>query len=198
MVLAAARPETRWLAVDLLPEMVDETARRVAAAGLGDRVRAVVGDMSSPPVDPDTQDLIWCEGAIYNVGITEALTSWRRLLRRGGTVVFSEPVWLVDSPPPEIVEWWQTEYPEISGRAGVVARVEAAGYRVIASSVLPASAWWDEYYGPMEGRLAELRTRVPDDPIAADVASAAEREIEMFRRFADTYSYEFFVVQPVG
>ena len=79
-----------------------------------------------------------------------------------------------------------------------MARVEAAGYRVIASSVLPASAWWDEYYGPMEGRLAELRTRVPDDPLAADVASAAEREIEMFRRFADTYSYEFFVVQPVG
>ena len=30
-------------------------------------------------------DLIWCEGAIYNVGIEAGLRDWRRLLRRNGT-----------------------------------------------------------------------------------------------------------------
>ncbi len=29
--------------------------------------------MASPPVEPATQDLIWCEGAIYNKGVTEGL-----------------------------------------------------------------------------------------------------------------------------
>ena len=29
-------------------------------------------------------DVIWCEGAIYNMGVEAALKDWRRLLVRGG------------------------------------------------------------------------------------------------------------------
>ena len=64
VALASALPEARLLALDLLPSMVDEANRRFAAAGFGDRVVAQVGDMAAPPVEPGTQDLIWCEGAI--------------------------------------------------------------------------------------------------------------------------------------
>ena len=67
-----------------------------------------------------------------------------------------------------------------------------------AAFVLPAPAWWDEYYDPMRERVASLRERLPDDPIAGDVAAAAEAEIDYFGRFSDCYSYEFFVVQPTG
>ena len=197
MVLASALPEARIVAVDLLEPMVAETERRVTDAGLGDRVEVVVGDMAAPPVEPGTQDLIWCEGAIYNVGVTEALTGWRALLAPGGTVAFSEPVWLVDSPPGEVREWWTAEYPPMSDRAGVEARIAAASYRTVGSFVLPASAWWDEYYSPMQDRIADLRARLGDDPVAAEVADGAEAEIDMFGRYSDCYSYEFFIVQPM-
>ena len=70
--------------------------------------------------------------------------------------------------------------------------------RLIVCAVLPASAWWDEYYGPMQDRVAGLRSRLPDDPIAEEVAAAADAEIDYFRRFSDHYSYEFFVVAPTG
>ncbi len=196
VVLGSALPDARVLALDLLPSMVDEANRRFADAGFGDRVVAVVGDMAAPPVDPGSQDLIWCEGAIYNLGVTEALTTWRPLLRTGGSVAFTEPVWLVDSLPTEIHDWWSSEYPAISHRAGVVARIEAASHHTVASFVLPASAWWDEYYDPMQDRIADLRERRPDDPVADEIATAAEAEIDVFRRFSDCYSYEFFVVQP--
>lgn len=48
-------------------------------------------------------------------------------------------------------------------------------------------------------RVAILRARFPDDPAAAEVAAAAEVEIEIdcFRRFSHCHSYEFFVVQPL-
>jgi SAM-dependent methyltransferase len=191
-------PEARIVAVDVLRVMVDEANRRITVAGFENRVLVVVGDLGAPPVDPESQDLIWCEGAIYQLGVTEALRVWRSLLKPGGTVAFTEPIWLVDAPPKEIHDWWSSEYPAISDAAGVEARIRAASYRTVASFVLPASAWWDEYYGPMQDRIASLRQRLPDDPIAGEVVAAAEVEIDHFRRFSDCYSYTFFVVQPTG
>jgi serine/threonine-protein kinase HipA len=152
--------------------------------------------MGAPPVAPASQDLVWCEGAIYNLGVTEALRTWRPLLAPGATVAFTEPVWLTASPPEELVAWWHAEYPPLSDDAGVRARIEDADHRTVVSFVLPASAWWDEYYEPMQDRVEALAARLPDDPAAAGVVAAATEEIEMFRRFGDHYSYAFYLVQP--
>ncbi len=67
--------------------------------------------MGAPPVTDASQDLTWCEGAIDHLGVSEALRAWRPLLRPGGTVAFTEPVWLVDSPPLPASAWWK-EYDE--------------------------------------------------------------------------------------
>ena len=198
MALASALPEAQVVAVDLLPTMAEEANRRFRAAGFDNRVVAVVGDMRRPPVAPGSQHLIWCEGAIYNLGVTAALGAWRPLLEPGGTVAFTEPVWLVSSPPKEVHDWWLSEYPAITDSAGVRAQVTAASFQTVASFVLPASAWWDGYYQPMQSRIADLRARLPDDLVATGIADAAEAEIGYFQRFADCYSYEFFVVQPSG
>ncbi len=195
--LARALPEARILAVDVLADLVDEANRRFAEAGLGDRVQAQVGDMAQPPVAPDSQDLIWCEGAIYFMGVTEALRAWRPLLGTGGTVVFTEPIWLTDAPPDEVRTWWLSEYPAITDDVGVRSRIAAAGHRAVATFALPASAWWNEYYEPMSARVEVLRARLPDDAAALEVVRSAETEIDMFQRFADHYSYAFYIVQPI-
>lgn len=194
--LASALPAARILGVDCLAAMVEEANRRFSVAGIDDRVEARVGDMAEPPVAPNSQDLIWCEGAIYFLGVTEALRRWRPLLHTDGAVAFTEPVWLVDSPPAEVREWWLSQYPAITHDAGVRTRIEAADYRTVTSFPLPASAWWDEYYQPMLTRIEELRARLPDDRTAIEVVTAAESEIDFFRRFSDCYSYAFFIVQP--
>jgi ubiquinone/menaquinone biosynthesis C-methylase UbiE len=197
VALARSLPEARIVAVDLLAPMVEDANRRFAESGIRDRVLAVVGDMAAPPVAPGSQDLIWCEGAIYNMGVTEALRAWRSLLGPEGSVAFTEPVWLVDSPPSEIREWWLSEYPAITDVEGLRARVDAAGFRTVAWFPLPASAWWDEYYEPMLGAIESVKSRFAEDPAAGEVVAAAEAEIESFRRFGDSYTYSFFVVQPI-
>jgi trans-aconitate methyltransferase len=198
VTLACALPEASIMAVDLLPPMIERANRRFAESNLEDRVVAVVGDMAEPPAAPGSQDLIWCEGAIYNLGVTEALRTWRPLLSPGGTIAFTEPIWLVDSPPPEIRDWWSSEYPAITDAAGTRSRVWAASYRTIASFPLPASAWWEEYYEPMLARIEGLKSRLTDDPTAREIVTVAETEIEHFRRFSECYSYAFFIVQPTG
>ena len=76
------------------------------------------------------------------------------------------------------------------------AQIDLAGYRTLESFTLPASAWWDEYYEPMQDRLAALRARLPDDPAAAEVVRSAQVEIGMFQRFSEHYSCAFFIAQP--
>lgn len=194
--LADALPDSMIVAVDVEPSMVVETARRIRAAGVADRVVAAVADMAAPPVARGSQDLVWCEGAIYFLGVATALRTWRPYLTASGCVAFTEPVWLRSDPDQEIASWWSREYPAITDANGVRRAILDAGYRVIDSFVLPSEAWWNDYYGPMEARIPEFLAEYRRDTIALEIAAAAEKEISMFRRFSDSFSYAFFIVCP--
>jgi trans-aconitate methyltransferase len=198
MSLAGALPNSDIVAVDVLPSMVVETARRSRAAGAANRIVAAVADMAAPPVAHGSQDLVWCEGAIYFLGVTTALRTWRPYLTGSGCVAFTEPVWLRCDPDEEIAIWWSTEYPAITDANGVRQAIRDAGYRVIDSFVLPAEAWWTDYYGPMEAKIPEFLAEYRRDEIALEIAAAAEKEISMFRRFSDAFSYAFFIANPVS
>ena len=196
LVLAEVLPEATVTAVDLVPQMVEEAGRRVARSGFGSRVRVEVGDMMDLKVAAASQDLIWCEGAIYFAGIAEALRTWKPLLIEDGSIAFTEPIWIHPSPPEELEVWWREEYPAITDAEGVVDAVAGAGYDTVVSFLLSPESWWNEYYGPMEERIPEFLDGHPSDPVAREIADEATNEIEMFRRFSDFYSYSFFVVQP--
>lgn len=196
LVLAEVLPDAEILAVDLTPSMAAEAERRCRGAGFGDRVRVVEGDLLAPEVPLKSQDLIWCEGAIYFAGVEEALLAWAPLLAPGGAAAFTESIWIHHSPPNELVAWWRGEYPGITDESGVRALIKQAGYETVGSFVLPADSWRDEYYVPMQDRIIEFRAVHRNDETAKEIADSAETEIEMFRRFSEYYSYGFFVVQP--
>ena len=195
--LAKWLPEARLVALDLLPSMVVETRRRCGDNGIQDRVVATVADMGAPPVATASQDLIWCEGAIYNLGVTDALRRWRPLLTERGCAGFTEPVWLLDEPCAEIRRWWLAEHPAITDLSGVNDAISAAGYTLVASFTLPTETWWD-YYGPLEQRIKEFLAAHAGNDVAEGIAGATREEISMFRRYGEAYGYAFFIVKPVG
>lgn len=196
LVLAEALSDASILALDLTPSMAAEAHRRITEAGLGDRIRAEIGDLTDSGALPAGQDLIWCEGAVYFAGVKNALRIWKPLLADGGTIAFTDAIWIHPSPPEELVTWWRNQYPAITDEHGVRAAIDAAGYDVVGSFVLPPETWTDEYYDPMEGRIAEFLGAHPDDPIATEIAAEATNEINTFRANSQYYSYAFFVVQP--
>ena len=197
LVLAEALPSASIVALDLTPLMVAEASRRCTEAGLDGRVQVRRGDMLSAVAPPASQDLVWCEGAIYFAGVEHALRTWKPLLTATGTVAFTEPVWIHHSPPDDIVGWWRDEYPAMTDEEGVRAAVRSAGFDTIGFFVLPADSWWNEYYGPMEERVQQFLKAHPDDPTATEIADEATREIETFRSHSEFYSYGFFVVRPM-
>ena len=72
--------------------------------------------------------------------------------------------------------------------------VADAGFSIIEDFTLPESAWWDGYYGPMEKRISELREKYRDEPALLEVLDGEQKEIDLYRRYADTYGYVFYVM----
>lgn len=153
--------------------------------------------MTALPLPPDSMDLVWCEGAAYFMGVAAALDAWWRLLHPGGACAFSEAVWLRPDPPTAVRACWE-EYPAMADVEACRGLIDARGFRRRGDFVLPASAWWDDYYRPMSARVTELEARYRDDAAALAVLAACRDEVEVYREYADWYGYAFFVAKKPG
>ena len=193
-VLARNCP-ARIVAVDNHPPFVDVLNREARRLGLADRVDARVADMRRLDLADASYDLVWCEGAIYVMGVEAALRDWRRLLVGGGHVAFTEACWTKPDPPAECTSFWKQEYPAIRDAAAVRTVIDGCGYDTAGWFTLPASAWWDDYYRPLERNVAAFRVRHRGRPEAQELADQCQREIDVWKAYSDYYSYVFFVAR---
>ena len=194
LVLAEHSPG-QILAIDNHPPYIDILRQEARRLGLGDRVEARVADMRRLEFEERSFDLIWCEGAIYNVGVEAGLRDWRRLLRPGGHVAFTEVCWQRPDPPAPCAAFWEREYPAIRDTAVLVECIGECGYEVIEHFPLPAAAWWDDYYRPLQDNVTAFRARHQGAEGARELADAVQEEIDTWRAYAEFYGYEFFVVR---
>jgi SAM-dependent methyltransferase len=181
-------------AVDLLPPFLEQLEERARAAGLADRIATLKASMDDLPYEDSSFDLIWSEGAIYNIGFENGLNAWRHLLRPGSSLAVSEATWLVDDPPEHIRRFWESAYPAMQNHAANERDVADAGYRLLGSFVLPEAEWWDDYYTLIDERIASLREQRSDAGWLAALA-AAEEESAIVRDCGGSFGYVFYVMQ---
>lgn len=183
------------VAVDRHAPSIERLRATLAARGLSPRVQAQVGDMAHPDWPPASFDLVWSEGALYNLGIENALRICRGLLRPGGHLAFTDAVWRRKDPPPEVKASFDLDYPTMGWTEDVLAAIANGGFTTLGHFTLPDEAWWDDFYAPMERRIAELRPRYANNAEATSILDQIAQEPEMHRRFSDSYAYEFFVAR---
>jgi DNA-binding transcriptional MerR regulator/ubiquinone/menaquinone biosynthesis C-methylase UbiE len=182
-------------ALDLHRHYLDTLVERVKARGLEDRIRPVQGDVAALPFPDRSFDLLWGEGIVFVLGMERALREWRRLLRPGGWLAVSE-AFLADGPLPEEPRaFWQRVYPEALTREGIAELFRAAGYGKVRHFPQPDSDWWENYYTPLEKKLPSLREKHREEPEALAVLEGIREEIDLRRRWPETYGYAFIVGQ---
>lgn len=182
-------------ALDLHEPFLADLERRADAAGLGDRITTHLKPMQDPGLPDRSFDLIWSEGAIYIIGFEEGLRAWRRLLKPGGAIAVTEISWLKPNPPREVAETWSTWYPGMASIEENLKRITRQGYRVLGHFTLPESAWWEPYYNPILKRIERLRAQYARDAAVLKQLDAEQLEIDLYRRYAEWYGYEFYVAQ---
>lgn len=195
LALARALPNAHILAIDLFPEFLEVLVRQADAGGVAPRIETRAESMDALSVDADSLDLIWSEGAIYNMGFRAGITAWRPFLRSGGVLAVSEITWLHPDPPREILDHWNAEYPEIATAPEKIAILEDNGFDLRGYLTLPPSNWIDTYYEPTRRRIPAFLQRNADRPETAEIVEMERAEFDLYTRFRDWLSYGFYVAQ---
>ena len=125
------------IALDSHAPSIERLKATVAERGLSHRVRPVVGDMARPDLPAASFDLVWSEGALYNIGIGNALRVCSGLLRAGGYLAFTDAVWRRENPPAEVKASFDLDYPAMGRVPDVLAAIAAR--RILASRPLHAA-----------------------------------------------------------
>lgn len=183
------------LAVDLTAAFLAGLEARAAEQGLSGMVTPLCADMGALDPAEHRFDLIWSEGAAYNLTFEGALKAWRPLLAEGGIAVISEMSWFAEERPAEAEAFWSAAYPQMGTEEVNLELARSNGFKPLFTERLTAQAWWDSYYAPLLGRIDEFA----DSPSEAMQAVIAEtrQEIGLFRKYSDFYGYTFYVLQAV-
>ena len=183
------------VAIDSHAPSIKRLHATVAERELGGRVQPMVGDMARPGLPPESFDLIWSEGALYNLGIENALRICHGLLRPGGYLAFTDAVWRNENLPPEVKASFDLDYPTMGRVHDVLAAIGKSGFSLVGHFTLPDEAWWNDFYTPMQQRIEDLRLKYAADFEARAVLDQLAQEPEMHRQHSGYYAYEFFVVR---
>ena len=87
------------VAIDHHAPSIERLRETVADLGLAHRIRPRVGDIADPHEPPGSFDLVWSEGALYNLGLERALPICRDLLRPRGYLGFTDAIWRKENAP---------------------------------------------------------------------------------------------------
>jgi ubiquinone/menaquinone biosynthesis C-methylase UbiE len=172
--------------------------RRIDAQGLTGQVEAVLGSMLAAGFRDGSFDTVWAEGSLHFMGFAEALRASRRLIKPGGFLVAHEMAWLRPEPPQAIVDRWQPVFPEISTVPRYLEQLPSCGYRPIGHFALPEGFWWENYYAPLQERIAALREKYAGEDAIQQILSREQREVYLYREHARWYGSAFVAMQRAG
>lgn len=181
-------------AIDMLPRFLEKLVKRAQENNITDRITAREMLMDNLIFEENYFDVIWSEGAIYNIGFAKGLSLWRKYLKSDGYIAVSEISWLTGSRPKEVEQYWVNEYAEIDTIENKLSLIEKCGYHNVAHFVLDDKCWVD-YYQPL---LDNAETFLKKYHFAGEVREFIEQgiiEAEMYNRFKDYYSYVFYIAR---
>ena len=171
MVLAQHTPGS-ITGLDFFPEFIECFNRNAEKLNLQDRVKGVVGSMDALSFEKESLDLIWSEGAIYNIGFERGLNEWRNYLKPGGYLAVSESVWFTDHRPAEIHDFWMNAYTEIDTIPNKVVQIQKAKEMFI-----------KKYAG---------------NKTAETLMASICHEAELYSKYKEYYGYAFFIAKKIN
>ena len=198
LLLARLLQQARITAVDFLQEFLDVLEQRAQDTGVAGRISTLAASMDDLPFGAGEFDVIWSEGAIYNIGFRTGITAWRRFLKPGGLLVASEITWLTEERPQELQRHWDMEYPEIDLASAKIRALEMNGYSPLGYFVLPKHCWLDNYYRPLQARFDGFLKRHGNSEEARAIVAAEEREIQLYERHSDQLSYGMYIARKLS
>lgn len=164
---------------------------------LRERVNGIIGNMNNLPFQHEEMDLVWSEGAIYNIGFENGLNRWRKFIKPGGFIAVSEASWFTDERPAEINDFWKDAYPEIDTIPVKVEQMQKAGYIPVATFILPENCWTQHFYEPQVVAQQEFLKKHAGNKAAEDFISNQRYETNLYHKYKAFYGYVFYIGKKI-
>lgn len=183
--------------IDLFPGFIDKLNANSQKLNLQSRVKGVIGSMDKLDFQLNTLDLIWCEGAIYNVGFEKGMNYWNTFLKKGGHVAVTEASWFTEERPKEIFDFWNDAYPEIDTIPNKIAQMQKAGYVVTATFILPETCWIDNFFVPAITAQKIFLDKYKGKKSAEEFVQYEKRGAELYNKYKEYYGYVFYIGKKI-
>ncbi len=183
--------------IDLFPKFIDLFNLNAKRLGISERVKGVVGSMEEISFPPEAFDLIWSEGAIYNIGFERGLIEWRKYLKTGGFIAVTEASWFTETRPDEINNFWVDAYAEIDTIPNKIAQLQKAGYVPVASFILPETCWTDHFYTPQVEAQKNFLKRYKGNKFAEELVHNQQHEAMLYSKYKEYYGYVFYIGKKI-
>ncbi|MCF8303790.1 MAG: class I SAM-dependent methyltransferase [Bacteroidales bacterium] len=197
MVMAQHAPG-QITGIDLFPRFIELFNANAARLNLQDRVKGVVGSMDNLTFQAEELDLIWSEGAIYNIGYERGLKEWRKFLKPGGYIAVTEASWFTKDRPKEIEEFWMDAYPGMDTIPNKVAQLQESGYVPVASFILPESCWTDHFYKPQREAQEHFLKKYAGNKTAEAFIASEQHEAQLYEKYKAYYGYVFYIGRKIS
>jgi len=183
--------------IDLFPAFIELFNSNARKLNLQERVTGRVGSMEKLAFEAEELDLIWSEGAIYNIGFERGLNEWRGFLKTGGFIAVSEASWFTEERPAEIDQFWKNAYPEINTIPVKVAQMQKAGYIPVATFVLPENCWTEHFYEPQIPAQESFLKKHAGNKTAEELVANERHEAELYLKYKEFYGYVFYIGKKI-
>lgn len=194
-ILLANNTNAHITAVDFLPEFLEKLQKDAEEAGVADRITTLEADMAELPFEAEQFDVIWSEGAIYNIGFKTGIENWKKFLKPNGVLVATEITWLTPNVPEELSQYWASEYPEVATASTKIKQLEDNGYTVLGYFPLSSDCWLTEYYEPLKRQHADLLVRNDNSETAQVIVDMDTQERALYEKYKEHYSYGCYIAQ---
>lgn len=193
-ITLAKNTKAHITAVDMMQQFLETLIKKAKENNLIDRITAKEMLMDNLTFDENSFDVIWSEGAVYNIGFEKGLTLWRKYLKDNGYIAVSEISWLTDTRPEEIEQYWVNAYSEIDTIENKLSVIEKCGYTSVAHFVLNEKCWLN-YYQPLLENAEEFLKKYDYADEVKEFLELGKNKVDMYNRFKDYYSYVFYIAK---
>jgi hypothetical protein len=107
----------------------------------------------------------------------------------------TELTWLRSDSPDECKEFFADGYPAMVDVDANLVAIRACKFEILEHFTLPESAWWGQYYRPLEKRLRSFREKYATDPEKLEMLESFQMEIDIYRKYSSYYGYVFYLMQ---
>lgn len=185
------------IAVDLFEEFLEKLKEDSSNENTTAHIRTLSASMDKLPFEKEEFDIIWSEGAVYNIGFKNGINYWKDFLKPGGILAVSELSWITNSRPKDLEDFWNGEYSEMDTIAGKIRILEESGYKVLGHFILPDECWLDNYYYPLIESHKEFLRKYGEQETAHKIVDTDSKELDFYRKYKDYYSYGFYIAQKL-